>query len=269
MSCVLTQLLWSSHIKASQSHEFHRLQSCTSKCTWIWAAGGFTRARAGRWSPRGRRAPRRPPAGSWWQPWLPRRCWGCWSPAPCRSYPCRCGSSPLQERAQLSSGGTGALGHCSQGLTVPPCTHNTAATPKLLPAAWAGEEACEPLASTTLALSKGIYRTGCQVPLWAHSAWLGLCVSAGKSRLLLKPTLLLQCLRVCKEWGGAGVTSLTQDRGVVGIWVPRIILDLSRQQPSWRNVWSATIQDLERQKQKLNAPFHAALKSLSVLYWIF
>lgn len=93
--------------------------------------------------------------------------------------------------------GTGALLPGTDSAT-PHTQHcsNTRATARCLSRR---KEACKPLASTTLALSKGIYRTGCQVPLWAHSAWLGLCASAGKSRLLLKPTLLLQCLCVCKE----------------------------------------------------------------------
>lgn len=39
MSCILTQLLWSSHIKASQSHEFHGPRSSSSNCTCLWVLG--------------------------------------------------------------------------------------------------------------------------------------------------------------------------------------------------------------------------------------
>lgn len=60
----------------------------------------LTRARADRWSPQGLQGPRRPPAGSWWRPWLPRRYWGCWSQA--RPW-CRCSGASYHLQSKRKS----------------------------------------------------------------------------------------------------------------------------------------------------------------------
>lgn len=59
----------------------------------------LTTARVGRWSRRAPRGQRPPPARTWWQPWPPRRCWGCWN----RAHPwCLCsGGSCHLYREQL------------------------------------------------------------------------------------------------------------------------------------------------------------------------